>query len=110
MTGNLDYTFCLQPGGTVSQTKPSGFLVSGWTAQLGGNMAWNPTTSQWAFSGGQGCGTPSTPRQGTITLKCASSAYLNVFENTLYTAGGAVACSNCCNYNMVFYTPAACGF
>ena len=107
-TGNLNYNFCLQPGGTVTQSKPGNLLSSGWSVQLGKNMAWNSTTSNWVFNQGAMCG--SAPRQGTITLKCASSTYVNVFEKTLYTSTGAVACNNCCNYNMLFYTPTACGY
>ena len=73
---------------------------------LGTIKDWNSTSNTWVFNGGKTCG--GTPRQGTITMKCATSNSGSVSEKTLYASSGAVACNNCCNYNLVYNTPKAC--
>ncbi len=109
-TGGFNYGVCPFLGGSVTQTQPFKlFVTSGWTAKLGTVSAWNGTAAQYVFGNGQACGVPSTPRQGTITLKCTtSSPYVKVYEKTLYTPTGQVACLNCCNYDVQLWTNAAC--
>jgi hypothetical protein len=107
-TGGLNYRTCFNQGGAITQSKPSTWFTSGWSITIGKNMAWNAGSNVYTFNGGANCGSPATPRRGTVAVRCARSTYINVFESSLTTSTGAVACNNCCNYEVIFYSPSGC--
>ncbi len=101
----IEYTACFNSDASGVKLRTNvGFggttIGSGWYN--------SENTGVYSLSGGSFCGSPATPRQGTLRLTCGATTSATVSESTLYTSRGSVACSNCCNYTVTMVAPGAC--